>query len=416
MTTEFQTGHVLARTSEWQPGDASRLNKVLDRVGLGRPLSDPADGPAASRLAVLIKVPVEPRTNPMAIQRAVQDARATDPSLPALYADRFAEAGTIASGGLWADGGTHSAFLADGKKSGHAFGGWVPSPDGELEDPAPWDPAAPHPMIALLDSGVQPHVWLTGDADPFVPLNLPFLQDADGLDGWRSPIGPVSLSAGPILGRPEGTHWGHGTFIAGLIRQVAPQARILSMRVMDSAGQVDDSAAINALNWLSGTHAVQPGIVLMAFGRRAEPGDPIIRELRAAVRKLTDKGVEVVASAGNDGSDQPNYPAAFAAEPGLPVISVGAIRSTTQMEPYSNHGPWVNRGWIGSDIVSIHPLTITGAGKLQVSDSIGDRATPMFADSYAWWSGTSFAAALVAAKLARGVRAGLPLPLNPAHP
>ena len=88
------------------------------------------------------------------------------------------------------------------------------------------------------------------------------------------------------------------------------------MRVMDSAGHVDDGDVVNALTWLARHDAVRPDIVLMAFGRRAAGDDPILADLRGAVQTLTDQGVKVVASAGNDGSDQPVYPAAFAAEPG----------------------------------------------------------------------------------------------------
>lgn len=402
-------GHVLARTSELGPGAIDLLNQALDDAGLGRPLVDRSDSPPSG--LALTRVPIETRADPLAIQNAVQTARTANPSLPALFADRQAEAGTIAPGALW-EGRTPGPFMADGKKSGHSFGGWVPAPDEELEDPETWDPAAQHPVIALLDSGVQRHAWLIGAHDPLLPEDLPFLQDADGMDGWTSPIGPVALFPALAGPEPKGTHWGHGTFIAGLIRQAAPQARILSMRVMNSAGQVDDSAAINALTWLS-NRATPPDIVLMAFGRRrAEPRDSLLDDLRGAVSKLTKAGdVKIVASAGNDGSDEPFYPAAFATEPGLPVISVGALRTPTTMEPYSNHGPWVRVAWIGSDIVSIHPLTITGAGKNQIAHPLEDRGTPMIADSYAWWSGTSFAAALVAARLARGESPGLSLPL-----
>ena len=406
MTTNYRADHVLVRADAFQPGDIGRLNEILNGAGLGRPLGEPASGPAP-----MISMPVQDKTDPLDIQDAVQTARAANPSLPLLFADRRAEAGTIAPGASWKDR-SPGPFIADGKKSGHAFGGWVPAPDGELEDPEPWDPAAPHPVIALLDSGVQRHVWLNGAQDPFLPEDLPFLQDADGVDGWTSPIGPVGpfpALSGPV---PAGTHWGHGTFIAGLIRQAAPQARILSMRVMGSAGQVDDSAVINALTWLSRDGATPPDIVLMAFGRRrAEPSDSLLDDVRDAVHTLTHAGVKIVASAGNDGSDEPVYPAAFAAEPGLPVISVGALRTPAAMEPYSNHGPWVRVAWIGSDIVSIHPLTMTDAGKNQIADPLKDRGTPVFADSYAWWSGTSFAAALVAARLACGESPGMPLPL-----
>ena len=141
---------------------------------------------------------------------------------------------------------------------------------------------------------------------------------------------------------------------------------------------------------------------------------PTLPDVRRAVHKLIDKGWKIVASAGNDGSDQPVYPAAFAA--GLPVISVGALKSDVELERYSNFGSWVRAAWIGTDIVSIHPLTFIGAGQHQISKPFDDPAQPVQADSFAWWSGTSFAAAFVAAQLACGLVPGLPLPPRAAHP
>jgi subtilisin family serine protease len=343
----------------------------------------------------MIRVPVEQDADPLVIEAASQAARSAGQETPALSADRQSSAGTVRPG----------EFLVSGKKSGHGMG-WIPSPDGELAPVAPWVQTEPHPVIALLDTGVQPHAWL--DAG-----HAPFLLQAEAMEGW------VSLLAHDDQFPDKsqvGTHWGHGTFIAGLIRQVAPQARVLSMPVMNSAGLADDSAVINALTWLHDTSPVQPGIVLMAFGRRAVADDPTLPDVRRAVRKLIDDGWTIVASAGNDGSDQPVYPAAFAA--GLPVISVGAAKSDLELEKYSNFGSWVRTTWIGTDMVSIHPLTITDAGEQQISRmALANPALPEIAESYAWWSGTSFAAAICAAQVALGEpRPGLTLPLEAAHP
>jgi len=76
-------------------------------------------------------------------------------------------------------------FIANGKKSGHGMG-WVPAPEDELPAAPPWDPGAAHKVIAVLDSGVVPHPWLPTGGHP------PFLRDADGLDGWCSPIEPAN--------------------------------------------------------------------------------------------------------------------------------------------------------------------------------------------------------------------------------
>jgi subtilisin family serine protease len=255
-------------------------------------------------------------------------------------------------------------------------------------------------VVAVLDSGVQPHHWLK---------NAPsFLVHEHVLDSWPRPLPPDNPASKPY---PPGTHWGHGTFIAGLIRRTAPNARVLSMRVMNSKGIVQDVDAINALNWLA-CHRVAD-IVLMAFGRQANSDDPLIHhDLRDAVKALADQGVRVVASAGNQGSDLPVYPAAFAAELGPKVISVGAAMSREFRAPYSNHGSWVTAGWLGTDIVSIHPQTIHKAGFHQTGPSdIDNPVNPVAEDSCAWWSGTSFAAAIAAGQLANGQAADVvPMP------
>jgi subtilisin family serine protease len=394
MTTNYRKDHVLVRASEFRPGDIGRLNDVLRDANLGQLLGDPAEGPPPGAPGPMIKVPVEPGADPLVIQAAIQAARSAGQEAPAVSADPQSSAGTVLPG----------EFFVSGKKSGHGMG-WVPSPDGELAPVAPWAEAALHPVIALLDTGVQQHAWL--DAS-----HAPFLLEADDMDGWVSPLPHDDRFPDKS---PVGTHWGHGTFIAGLIRQVAPQARVLSMPIMNSAGLADDSAVINALTWLHDTDPVQPGIVLMAFGRRAIADDPTLPDVRRAVHKLIDKGWKIVASAGNDGSDQPVYPAAFAA--GLPVISVGALKSDVELERYSNFGSWVRAAWIGTDIVSIHPLTITAAGDLQTSrNAIANPALPEIAESYAWWSGTSFAAAICAAQMALDQQPGLTLPLTAAQP
>ena len=57
---------------------------------------------------------------------------------------------------------------------------------------------------------------------------------------------------------------------------------------------------------------------------------------REAVRYAIDRGVLVVASAGNAGNDVPEYPAAY---PG--VLSVGATDDSDKLYFWSSRGPWV---------------------------------------------------------------------------
>jgi subtilisin family serine protease len=295
--------------------------------------------------------------------------------------DRQYSAGTV----------EHSArasklFAADGKKSGHGTIAWLPAPAYELQAAPLWRPSPAPPVIALLDTGVRPHPWLHAGGDrPFV------LQAGDF--GWQSPV----PDDGAAFDAEENyrSHWGHATFIAGLIRLTAPGAQVLSMRVMNSEGKVSEDDAASALSWLADNPGL-PGrveVVLMAFGRPDHPGDHDLQKLRAPVRRLTDQGVRIVASAGNDGSERPVYPAAFAAEAEFSgksrrsVISVGALTTPTERAPYSNSGPWVTEWYRGTNVISIMPLTTKSS-----------ESAPARGDGYAWWSGTSFAAAIAAGK------------------
>jgi hypothetical protein len=291
-------------------------------------------------------------------------------------------------------------FTGEGKKSGHGTVAWLPAPDTELPS-VPWQPQRP-PVIALLDSGVKSHSWLPADGDP------QFVVDATEY-GWTAPdlVQPPPPPGLDPANQFYGSHYGHATFIAGLIRLKAPNARVLSMPVMNNAGKVRQSDVVDSLTWLADTHEVDVDIVLMAFGRQADPGDDDLGNLRKAVYGLRHR--RIVASAGNDDSDRTVYPAAFAAEEGLSVVSVGAFTTPTQRAPYSNYGPWVREWRRGTNLVSTMPLTTTmGAGQSRVGEQPAaglpdelDRG-----NGYAWWNGTSFAAALYAAGLANQMSAG----------
>lgn len=294
-------------------------------------------------------------------------------------------------------------FAPEGKKTGHGAIAWLPAPDYEMQVPQSWPPGPGRsPVIALLDSGVAGHSWLPGaDASP------PFVRDA-GDNGWP---GPDQDDEPPPAGDDDqldyGSHLIHATFIAGLIRLGAPRAQVLSVRVMDKMGKANPSDVVKALNWLAdNADEVHVDIVLMAFGRQADPGDKDLDELRKAVLRLSR--VPIVASAGNDGSDRTVYPAALAAEDGSPVVSVGALAAPTERVPYSNYGPWVREWRDGTNVISISSLTTADLDSELGTERIGPGShTPATTgNGYAWWSGTSFSAARYAAELARQMSAG----------
>jgi serine protease len=319
------------------------------------------------------------------------------------------------------EGGARDTVLfASGKKSGHGTIAWLPAPSYDMQAPPPWQqPGQPTtgrpPVIALLDSGVQQHDWLPDQAS-----SPPFWLDAAQEYGWRAPELADDPPAAGLPGENYGSHSGHATFIAGLIRVAAPGAQVLSLRVMNSAGKVRESDVAGALTWLA-DHAEAGGyvdIVLMAFGRQADPADHDLDKLRAPLKRLTRHGARIVASAGNDGAELPVYPAAFAAEPALSVLSVGALATPTERAPYSNSGPWVTEWQHGTSVISIMPLTTKDTGKDEPAtpSDFDPFAAPATGNGYAWWSGTSFSAATAAGLLAAQLPGGQALPEPAAGP
>jgi serine protease AprX len=153
--------------------------------------------------------------------------------------------------------------------------------------------------VAVLDSGVTP---------------------VAGLNGTNS-NGSAKLVYGPDLSfdsqdptRAFVDGYGHGTAIASIIagndgvpggfKGVAPQARIVSVKVGASNGAVDVSQIIAGINWVT-QHAQDPGfnirVLNISLGTDSTQSyimDPIAHAAEVAWRH----GIVVVAAVGNDGT------------------------------------------------------------------------------------------------------------------
>ncbi len=202
----------------------------------------------------------------------------------------------------------------------------------------------------------------------------------------------VTSSGNRDSDRPDADHddeldpaAGHGTFIAGLIEQVAPGTRVTVHRVLHAQGDGDEvqiSAAIYAL-----PKPPREGAILnLSFGGYVmdHPG-----VLASAVAEAQHRGYVVVASAGNDATCQPSFPAAFP-----DVVAVGAV-GPAGPAPFTNYGSWVRACAPGVDLVS--SFFRGWNGHLPASGGVD----PDKFDGWACWSGTSFSAPVVAGALAR---------------
>jgi serine protease AprX len=219
---------------------------------------------------------------------------------------------------------------------------------------------------------------------------------------------------------------GHGTHVAGIIAGngydskgeksgIAPNASIVSLKVLDQNGQGSISNIIAALGWVA-TNAKTYNIrvVNMSVGasiRESYWTDP----LTLAVKKITDKGITVVTAAGNMGKNaqgQLQYGAITAPGNAPWVLTVGAsttngtfTRNDDTMAGFSSSGPTF------IDFDSKPDLVAPGVGTISLatpgSTFYATKAALLLAGSiplgskpYLSLSGTSMAAPVVSGTVA----------------
>ncbi len=202
-------------------------------------------------------------------------------------------------------------------------------------------------IVAILDTGAA-------YSHPAISANL--------LEGWNA----FDSSAPPddIPDTSLSCYAGHGTMIAAIITRIAPNTRILPIRILNADGE---GTIMNALKGLK--MAINQGarIINMSFGTAVYSN--ILRE---ALNEANDAGVLIVAAAGNSGKNLLSYPAAYDS-----VLCVASIGTKGAKSSFSNYGPKVSVAAPGENICSAY-----------------------WDGGYATWSGTSFAAPFVSAQAA----------------
>jgi subtilisin family serine protease len=223
--------------------------------------------------------------------------------------------------------------------------------------------------IAVLDTGMFEHEWLRGvQRAP----NASDVWDVEN-DGY---------------GDAEA---GHGTFIAGLILQVAPAASVYAVKVLDSHGVGDDLGVAAAMAALP----ADVNIVNLSLGGYTDRDAPPLAVAKA-MSMLDERNTAVVAAAGNHGATRPFWPAAFE-----PVLAIGAVEQQAgkwTRAGYSNHGSWVDATARGSNLQSTFTREKT---KIAVGPTTSPTDPTIAFGGWASWSGTSFATPIAAAVIAR---------------
>ncbi|HSF23039.1 MAG TPA: S8 family serine peptidase [Blastocatellia bacterium] len=229
-------------------------------------------------------------------------------------------------------------------------------------------------IVALIDTGIdrnhpdiRDHLW----TDPGEVPDDNIDNDNDGLvddvHGWN--FFDATKDTLELRGDPQASVAGHGTFIAGLIALIAPEAKIMPIRAFSPDGVSDAFSVAQGIKY-----AVDHGarVINLSFGSTED--SPVMHD---AVSYAQQRGVLLIAAVGNEnkGNDvAPQFPANW----NLEVMGVAALDDNNRKADFSNFGTNVSVSAPGVNLVSLYP---------ELDNS----------PDYAMWSGTSFAAPLASA-------------------
>jgi thermitase len=143
---------------------------------------------------------------------------------------------------------------------------------------------------------------------------------------------------------------GHGTKVATLVARASGDARLLIIRAGSSSGAFSDNGEAAAIRY-----AVNAGarIINLSIG-----GSRTSTVERSAVNYAIHHGVLIVAAAGDDYANRPEYPAALLGRGGL---AVAAVTSSGARAAFSNTGSWLSVAALGDDGTSFAAPIVSGA-------------------------------------------------------
>ncbi|MBK6910608.1 MAG: S8 family peptidase [bacterium] len=243
----------------------------------------------------------------------------------------------------------------------------------QIEAPAAWDVVAPDAsiLVAIVDDGVNFNL------DELAGARWENAAERDGVSGVDDDGNGytddlfgydfIELDGDPLPAPLDGFN-SHGTHVAGIaaaarnnrlgIAGVAGGARVMGVRV-GQGGSIPYGFEGVYYACVNGARVIN-----CSWGGSTESAYE-----REVMRYVRARGCVVVASAGNNGSSVPRYPAAIEG-----VLSVAATTAANTAAAFTNYGPWVKIAAPGVHILSV-----------------------IFDGSYAAWQGTSMAAPVVTA-------------------
>lgn len=218
----------------------------------------------------------------------------------------------------------------------------------------------------------------------------------DAADNGETPwldddIYPIEGDVETVVPTDIGSYVGHGTFVAGVIRCLAPATDLEIEGVLKYAGAVYESDIAAELNeaMTDLEEGELPQLISISAGTYTRNNAGMLAfELLAQAYRMgrEDDGPLVVAAAGNENTSRKFYPAAYDW-----VVGVGALDENMDSASFSNYGKdWVDVWAHGTDLVNAFPV-----GTYYVKEPGPAQGEQRDFTGMAQWSGTSFATPVV---------------------
>lgn len=241
----------------------------------------------------------------------------------------------------------HDVFLAGEVVSAYSYSPVYNAAPADNSDPSSYGPS-PQATYSLDDNylaerwGVTkieaPQAWqITRGDQSIIVAVLDTGINKDNQDLAEMVVAEVNFTDSPT----SDDLYGHGTHMAGTIAAIAPECRLMNVKVADDMGRCEASVVARGIIWAvdQGAKVINISLSMIASSELAE-----------AVNYAWSQGAILIAAAGNKDGSEPSYPAYY-----VNCLGVAGTNENNSLALLSSYGDWVDVAAPGFNIYSELP-------------------------------------------------------------